>query len=74
MAAWHKWRPFIAEGRGIKNCSSVPHFLVPISLELDIVPMPPRVRAAALGFFEFVHNVRERGQALLHVLIELLVA
>ncbi len=25
-----------------------------------------------LGFFEFVHNVRKRGKALLHVLIELL--
>jgi len=26
-----------------------------------------------LGFFEFVHNVRKRGKALLHALIELLV-
>lgn len=26
-----------------------------------------------LGFFEFVHNVRKRGKALLHSLIELLV-
>jgi transposase-like protein len=27
-----------------------------------------------LGFFEFIHNVRKRGKALLHSLIELLVA
>jgi len=26
-----------------------------------------------LGFFEFVHNARKRGKALLHALIELLV-
>jgi transposase-like protein len=26
-----------------------------------------------LGFFEFVHNIRQRGKALLHALIELLV-
>ena len=26
-----------------------------------------------LGFFEFVHNVRQRGKALLHSLIEVLV-
>jgi transposase-like protein len=26
-----------------------------------------------LGFFEFVHNVRKRGKALLHALIELLI-
>ena len=26
-----------------------------------------------LGFFEFVHNVRKRGRALLHALIELLI-
>lgn len=27
----------------------------------------------SLGFFEFVHTIRKRGKALLHVLIELLV-
>ena len=30
-------------------------------------------RPLYLGFFEFVHNVRKRGQALLGALIELLV-
>ena len=29
MAASHKCRPLKAEGHGIKNCSSAPHFLVP---------------------------------------------
>jgi hypothetical protein len=27
----------------------------------------------SLGFFEFVHNARKRGKALLHALMELLV-
>ena len=30
-------------------------------------------RPLYLGFFEFVHNVRKRGKALLHALIELLI-
>jgi transposase len=30
-------------------------------------------RPLSLGFFEFVHNVRKRGKALLPALIELLV-
>src|SRR5918996_1331129 len=29
MAASHKCRPFIAEGQGIKDCASAPHFPVP---------------------------------------------
>lgn len=31
-------------------------------------------RPLSLGFFEFVHNVRKRGKALLGALIELLVS
>ena len=33
-----------------------------------------RIAQLYLGFFEFVHNVRKRGKALLGSLIELLVA
>ena len=34
MAAWHKCRPVMAEGYGIKHCSSAPHFLVPSACNL----------------------------------------
>jgi hypothetical protein len=51
----------------VKTRLSVPSIAVRLHIENTTLPL-------YLGFFEFVHNVRKRGKALLGALIELLVS
>src|SRR5438067_7447952 len=49
MAASRKCRPLIAEGHGIKNCSSAPRLLAVSAWNL-ILAMPTEIRKASLAF------------------------
>ena len=52
------------------------HILIGLQNELqfsdNVEHQTPESKKSDLGFFEFVHNVRKRGKALLPALIELL--
>ena len=51
MAASRKCRPLIAEGHGIKNCSSAPRLLGTSAWNVILaMPMPTEIRKASLAF------------------------